>query len=194
MTSPASARPPVIEVRDLRTHLVTRWGTVKAVDGVSFAVREGETLGLVGESGSGKSMTCLSIVRLTPRSVSGVLEGTVRLEGDDLLTKSEREMQRIRGRKVAMILQDPMSSLNPVFSIGMQVREPVAAYHGLRGGALRRRAAELLASVRIPSPEARLRAFPHQLSGACDSGWWEPWPSRRLRVSSSPTSRPRAWI
>src|SRR6266702_167679 len=110
-------------------------------------------------------MTCLSIVRLTPRSVSGVLEGTVRLEGDDLLTKSEREMQRIRGRKVAMILQDPMSSLNPVFSIGMQMREPVAAYHGLRGAALRRRAAELLASVRIPSPEARLRAFPHQLSG-----------------------------
>jgi len=165
MTSPVSARPPVIEVRDLRTHLVTRWGTVKAVDGVSFAVREGETLGLVGESGSGKSMTCLSIVRLTPRSVSGLLEGTVRLEGDDLLTKSEREMQRIRGRKVAMILQDPMSSLNPVFSIGMQMREPVAAYHGLRGAALRRRAAELLASVRIPSPEARLRAFPHQLSG-----------------------------
>ncbi len=165
MTNPASARPPVIEVRDLRTHLVTRWGTVKAVDGVSFAVREGETLGLVGESGSGKSMTCLSIVRLTPRSVSGLLEGTVRLEGDDLLTKSEREMQRIRGRKVAMILQDPMSSLNPVFSIGMQMREPVAAYHGLRGAALRRRAAELLASVRIPSPEARLRAFPHQLSG-----------------------------
>jgi oligopeptide/dipeptide ABC transporter ATP-binding protein len=165
MTSPGPARPPVIEVRDLRTHLVTRWGTVKAVDGVSFAVREGETLGLVGESGSGKSMTCLSIVRLTPRSVSGVLEGTVLLDGDDLLTKSEREMQRIRGRKVAMILQDPMSSLNPVFSIGMQMREPVAAYHGLRGAALRRRAAELLASVRIPSPEARLRAFPHQLSG-----------------------------
>ena len=165
MTSPASTRPPVIEVRDLRTHLVTRWGTVRAVDGVSFAVREGETLGLVGESGSGKSMTCLSIVRLTPRSVSGVLEGAVLLDGDDLLTKSKREMQRIRGRKVAMILQDPMSSLNPVFSIGMQMREPVAAYHGLRGAALWRRAAELLASVRIPSPEARLRAFPHQLSG-----------------------------
>jgi ABC-type dipeptide/oligopeptide/nickel transport system ATPase component len=94
-----------------------------------------------------------------------VLEGTVLLDGDELLTKSEKEMQRIRGRKVAMILQDPMSSLNPVFSIGMQLREPVAAYHGLRGAALRRRAAELLASVRIPSPEARLRAFPHQLSG-----------------------------
>jgi oligopeptide/dipeptide ABC transporter ATP-binding protein len=156
---------PVIEVRDLRTHLVTRWGTVKAVDGVSFTVREGETLGLVGESGSGKSMTCLSIVRLAPRPAARILGGQVLLDGDDLLTKSEREMQRVRGRKVAMILQDPMSSLNPVFSVGMQMREPVASYHGLRGRALTERAAALLASVRIPSPRDRLRSFPHQLSG-----------------------------
>ena len=156
---------PVLDVRDLRTHLVTRWGTVKAVDGVSFSVAEGETLGLVGESGSGKSMTCLSIVRLVPRPAARILGGTVLLDGEDLLTKSEPEMQRIRGRKVAMILQDPMSSLNPVFSIGMQVREPVAMYHKLRGRALVERAADLLASVRIPSPGARLRAFPHQLSG-----------------------------
>jgi oligopeptide/dipeptide ABC transporter ATP-binding protein len=156
---------PVIEVRDLRTHLVTRWGTVKAVDGVSFAVGEGETLGLVGESGSGKSMTCLSILRLVPRPAARIVGGQVLLDGEDLLGKSEREMQRIRGRKVAMILQDPMSSLNPVFSIGMQVREPVAAYHGLRGRTLTERAAALLGSVRIPSPAERLRAFPHQLSG-----------------------------
>jgi len=156
---------PVLDVRDLRTHLVTRWGTVKAVDGVSFRVSEGETLGLVGESGSGKSMTCLSIVRLVPRPAARILGGTVLLDGEDLLTKSEPEMQRIRGRKVAMILQDPMSSLNPVFSIGMQVREPLAMYHKLRGRALIQRAADLLASVRIPSPGARLRAFPHQLSG-----------------------------
>ena len=157
--------PPVIEVEDLRTHLVTRWGTVRAVDGVSFSIDEGETLGLVGESGSGKSMTCLSIVRLTPRPAARSVGGRLRLDGDDLLAKSEREMQRIRGRKIAMILQDPMSSLNPVFSIGMQMREPVAAYHGLSGRALTERAAELLASVRIPSPAARLRNFPHQLSG-----------------------------
>jgi oligopeptide/dipeptide ABC transporter ATP-binding protein len=156
---------PVIEVSDLHTHIVTRWGTVKAVDGVSFSVVEGETLGLVGESGSGKSMTCLSIVRLVPRPAARIVSGRVRLDGEDLLTLSERAMQRVRGRKVAMILQDPMSSLNPVFSVGMQVREPVAAYHGLRGHALGRRAAELLASVKIPSPAARLRAFPHQLSG-----------------------------
>jgi oligopeptide/dipeptide ABC transporter ATP-binding protein len=156
---------PVVDVRDLRTHLVTRWGTIKAVDGVSFTVAEGETLGLVGESGSGKSMTCLSILRLTPRPAARTLGGQVLLDGEDLLAKSEREMQRIRGRRVAMILQDPMSSLNPVFSIGMQVREPVASYHALSGRALRARAAELLASVGIPSPAERLRAFPHQLSG-----------------------------
>jgi len=156
---------PVIEVRDLRTHLVTRWGTIKAVDGVSFAVAAGETLGLVGESGSGKSMTCLSILRLVPRPAARILGGQVLLDGDDLLKKSEREMQRIRGKRVAMILQDPMSSLNPVFSIGMQVREPLANYHGLSGRPLKNRAVELLASVGISSPADRLRAFPHQLSG-----------------------------
>jgi oligopeptide/dipeptide ABC transporter ATP-binding protein len=157
--------PPVIEVQNLQTHLVTRWGTVKAVDGVSFTVSAGETLGLVGESGSGKSMTCLSIVRLVPRPAARIVGGSVLLDGEDLMTKSEQEMQRLRGRKVGMILQDPMSSLNPVFSIGRQVREPVAMYHGLRGRALHERAAELLAAVRIPSPAERLRAFPHQLSG-----------------------------
>ena len=155
----------VIDVRDLRTHIVTRWGTIKAVDGVSFALAEGETLGLVGESGSGKSMTCLSVVRLVPRPAARIVGGQVLLDGDDLLTKSDAEMQQLRGRKVAMILQDPMSSLNPVFSIGMQVREPLAMYHGLRGSAGIARAIELLASVRIPAPAARLRAFPHQLSG-----------------------------
>jgi oligopeptide/dipeptide ABC transporter ATP-binding protein len=158
-------RRTVLDVRDLRTHIVTRWGTVKAVDGVSFAVGEGETLGLVGESGSGKSMTCLSIVRLVPRPAARIVHGQVLLDGQDLLAKREREMQHIRGRQVAMILQDPMSSLNPVFSIGMQMREPVASYHGLRGRPLTERAVALLASVRIPSPAERLRAFPHQLSG-----------------------------
>ena len=157
--------PPIVDVKDLHTHIVTRWGTIKAVDGVSLAVAEAETLGLVGESGSGKSMTCLSIVRLVPRAAARILGGRVLLDGEDLLAKSEEEMQQVRGRKVAMILQDPMSSLNPVFSIGMQLREPVAMYHGLRGRALTERAAALLASVRIPSPAARLRAFPHQLSG-----------------------------
>ena len=155
----------VIDVRNLKTHIVTRWGTIKAVDDVSFTVAPGETLGLVGESGSGKSMTCLSILRLVPRPAARIVGGAVILDGEDLLGKSEREMQRIRGRRVAMILQDPMSSLNPVFSVGMQVREPLAGYHGLSGRALRSRAVDLLASVGISSPESRLAAFPHQLSG-----------------------------
>jgi ABC-type dipeptide/oligopeptide/nickel transport system ATPase component len=135
------------------------------VDGVSFSVGAGETLGLVGESGSGKSMTCLSMIRLAPRQAARILGGSVLLDGEELLTKSVQEMQQIRGRKIGMILQDPMSSLNPVFSVGMQVREPVALYHGLRGQSLTERATALLASVRIPSPATRLRAFPHQLSG-----------------------------
>ena len=155
----------VIDVRRLKTHIVTRWGTIKAVDDVSFTVAPGETLGLVGESGSGKSMTCLSILRLVPRPAARIVGGAVILDGEDLLEKSEREMQRIRGRRVAMILQDPMSSLNPVFSVGMQVREPLAGYHGLSGRALRSRAVDLLASVGISSPASRLAAFPHQLSG-----------------------------
>jgi len=156
---------PVVDVRGLETRIVTRWGTIKAVDGVSFAVDEGETLGLVGESGSGKSMTCLSLIRLVPRPAARIVGGQILLDGDDVLARTEREMQDIRGRKVAMILQDPMSSLNPVFSIGMQVREAVGLYHGLRGRARSERAAALLGAVRIPSPAARLSAFPHQLSG-----------------------------
>jgi oligopeptide/dipeptide ABC transporter ATP-binding protein len=110
-------------------------------------------------------MTCLSLLRLHPRPAARILGGSIRLDGEELLTKSEREMQQVRGRKLAMILQDPMSSLNPVFSIGMQVREPLANYHGLRGRALAERAARLLGAVGISSPRARLRAFPHQLSG-----------------------------
>jgi oligopeptide/dipeptide ABC transporter ATP-binding protein len=156
---------PVVDVRDLRTHLVTRWGTIRAVDGVSFTVAEGETLGLVGESGSGKSMTCLSLVRLHPRPAGRIVGGQVLLDGEDLVALDERAMGKVRGRKVAMILQDPMSSLNPVFSVGMQLREPVAMYHRLRGRALSERAAALLTAVRIPSPTVCLRAFPHQLSG-----------------------------
>jgi oligopeptide/dipeptide ABC transporter ATP-binding protein len=132
---------------------------------VSFTVDEGETLGLVGESGSGKSMTCLSLLRLVPRPAARIVGGSVRLDGDELLVKSEREMQRIRGKKLAMILQDPMSSLNPVFSIGMQLREPLAVHQGLAGRALTERAIALLAAVGISSPAARLAAFPHQLSG-----------------------------
>jgi oligopeptide/dipeptide ABC transporter ATP-binding protein len=156
---------PVLDVRDLRTHLYTRWGTVRAVDGVSFTVDAGETLGLVGESGSGKSMTCLSIMRLAPKPAARTIGGEVLLDGEDLLKKSDRDMTAVRGARMSMILQDPMSSLNPVFTIGMQVREPLVQHLRLGGAALLERALGLLTAVGIPSPATRMQAYPHQLSG-----------------------------
>src|SRR4029450_6613011 len=108
----------LLEVRDLQTYLFTRWGVVKAVDHVSFTVAPGETLGLVGESGCGKSMTALSVLRLVPHPAGRIVGGQIIFQGEDLLTKSEADMRRLRGGKIAMILQDPMTSLNPVFTIG----------------------------------------------------------------------------
>jgi oligopeptide transport system ATP-binding protein len=156
---------PVVEVKDLHTHLVTRWGTVKAVDGVSFSVGEGETLGLVGESGSGKSMTCLSIVRLVPRPAARIVSGQVLLDGEDLLARSEREMQRIRGRKVAMILQDPMSSLNPYLTVERQMTEVLELHKGLTRKSALTLAIQTLEQVRIPDAARRIRMYPHEFSG-----------------------------
>jgi oligopeptide/dipeptide ABC transporter ATP-binding protein len=137
---------------------------VKAVDGVSFSVEAGETFGLVGESGCGKTTTCHAIVRLLPPSAR-IVSGSIELEGEDLVKKSQREMRVIRGRRIATILQDPMASLDPLFSIYDQVAEPAYYHRSLRGQRLRQRVTELLAAVRIPSPERRMRDFPHQLSG-----------------------------
>jgi oligopeptide/dipeptide ABC transporter ATP-binding protein len=157
---------PVLEVADLRTHFAGFGGArvVKAVDGVSFVLRAGETLGLVGESGSGKTTTCLSIVGLLPRGAR-IVGGHVLFEGEDLTTRSPRELRRLRGRRIAMILQDPMASLNPLFTIYRQVAEPAFFHQRLRGRSLRGRVQELLHAVRIPSPEWRMRDYPHQLSG-----------------------------
>src|SRR5213596_566291 len=119
----------ILEVDDLHTHLFTRWGVVKAVDGVSFSLREGEALGIVGESGCGKTMTALSLLRLVPRPVARIIKGKIVLEGENLLEKSEREMRAIRGRRISMILQDPQTSLNPVFTIGNQLREALQHHH-----------------------------------------------------------------
>jgi oligopeptide/dipeptide ABC transporter ATP-binding protein len=175
MTSPPPApvlRPtatgaPVLEVRDLRTYLYTRWGVTKAVDGVSFRVHAGETLGIVGESGCGKSMLALSLVRLTPKPASRTISGQVLLDGEDLLDKNEREMRAIRGKKMSMILQDPHQSLNPVYSVGNQVNEALAEHRESLGESksLRQRAVEVLRMVRIPAPERRLHNYPHELSG-----------------------------
>jgi oligopeptide/dipeptide ABC transporter ATP-binding protein len=157
---------PVLEVSNLQTHFLTFGGTrvIKAVDGVSFSLGAGETLGLVGESGSGKTTTCLSIVGLLPRAAR-IVGGRVVFEGEDLTRKSQRELRRVRGREIAVILQDPMASLNPLFTIFRQVAEPAFFHQRLRGRSLRERVTHLLRAVRIPSPEWRMRDYPHQMSG-----------------------------
>jgi oligopeptide/dipeptide ABC transporter ATP-binding protein len=157
---------PLLEVRGLQTHYFTFGGSriVKAVESVSFALLQGETLGIVGESGCGKTTTCLSIVGLLPPAAR-VVGGEIRLNGMDLTKKSPREMRRVRGRTIAMILQDPMASLNPLFSIYTQVAEPAYYHLGMRRRPLRERVQELLQAVRIPSPATRMRGYPHQMSG-----------------------------
>ena len=157
--------PVVLEVRGLRAYLHTRWGIVRAVDGVSFSLRAGETLGLVGESGCGKTMTGLSLVRLLPEPAGRIVEGQVLLDGEDLVTKSESEMRRVRGRRVSMILQDPQTSLNPVFTIGDQILEALRLHRTDGQGSLTSRAQEALRRVKVAAPEQRMRAYPHQMSG-----------------------------
>lgn len=154
----------LIEVEDLRTSLFLRRGEVRAVDGISFSIDAGETLGLVGESGSGKSIAALSLLRLVP-DPGKVVGGSVMFDGVDLLSLSEQQMRGYRGRRLSMILQDPLSSLNPVLTVGDQVGEGLRIHRGLKGRPLRDRVVELFRSVRIPSPEARLRDYPHQFSG-----------------------------
>ena len=158
--------PPLLQVSDLRTHFFTFGGTrvVKAVDNIGFTLHEGETLGLVGESGCGKTTTCLSLVRLLPPA-GRIVGGSIAFAGEELITKSPGAMRRIRGRRIAMILQDPMVSLNPLFTISKQVGEPAYFHLGLRGRALKARVQKLLKAVRIPSPEMRMREYPHQMSG-----------------------------
>lgn len=154
-----------LEVKNLKTYFFTRRGVTKAVDEVSFRLKVGQTLGLVGESGCGKSVTCLSILRLVPQPAGRIVGGEILLQGEDLLKKNEEEMRKIRGGKISMILQDPMSSLNPVFSIGNQLTEAIKIHRGLKGQSLWERAKEALEMVRIPSPEICLKNWPHQLSG-----------------------------
>lgn len=157
--------PPLLEVTDLQTHFFTQDGLVRAVNGVSFYVEKGETLGIVGESGSGKSVTSLSVMRLIPNPPGKIVGGKILFDGEDLLGYNEEEMRKIRGKNIAMIFQDPMTSLNPVLTIGRQITESLELHMKLSGKEARRRAAELLALVGIPSPENRLDDYPHQFSG-----------------------------
>ena len=155
----------ILAVKNLKTYFFTRRGIVKAVDDVSFSVAKGETLGLVGESGSGKSITCLSILRLVPRPAGRIVSGQIVLAGDDLLSKSEREMKQVRGKRISIILQDPMTSLNPVFTIGYQVGVPIALHQRLDKKSVGEKVLDMLHKVRIPSPKVRIKDYPHQMSG-----------------------------
>jgi oligopeptide/dipeptide ABC transporter ATP-binding protein len=155
----------ILDVKNLHTYIFPRWGVVKAVDGVSFTVREGETLGLVGESGSGKTMTALSLLRLIPRPAARIVKGEIWLDGENLLEKSAKEMRRVRGRKIAMILQDPQTSLNPVFTVGNQLIEAIRMHYRERSRALLQRAEQALRMVKVAAPATRLHNYPHQMSG-----------------------------
>lgn len=155
----------ILEVKDLKTHFFTRRGIVKAVDGVSFPLKEGETLGLVGESGCGKSVTCFSVIGLVEKPAGRIVGGEVFFDGEDLLLKSEKEMDKIRGEQISMILQDPMTSLNPLFTIGYQVAEPIKIHQNLDKQNVWGKVIEMLKRVRIPSPEVRMQEYPHQMSG-----------------------------
>lgn len=155
----------VLKVEDLKTYFHTRTGVVKAIDGISFEIRKGETLGLVGESGSGKSMTAWSILGMVPKPAGRIESGHIYYQGEDLLQKDEEEMQDIRGKGICMVMQDPLTSLNPVFNVGNQIIETLRMDSNEPKATLRERAIKLLASVRIPAPETRLSAYPHELSG-----------------------------
>jgi oligopeptide/dipeptide ABC transporter ATP-binding protein len=158
--------PPLLELRNLSTHYVSARGTrvVRAVDEVSLSLEAGSTLGIVGESGSGKSTLALTILRLLPPAAR-ITSGEILFEGEDLRTKSDVEMRRIRGQRIAMILQDPMASLNPLFTIGDQVAEPLRVHEGVGRRGAWSRATDLLKAVRISAPESRVREYPHQMSG-----------------------------
>ena len=155
----------ILQVNDLHTYFFNRRGVTKAVDGITFTLRQGETLGIVGESGCGKTMTALSLLGLVPRPAARIVSGEIILDGEDLTKKSEEEMRKIRGRKISMILQDPQTSLNPVFSIGNQVIEALGISEKTNRKSMFNRAVESLRSVRVAAPESRMSDYPHQMSG-----------------------------
>jgi peptide/nickel transport system ATP-binding protein len=156
---------PILEVNDLRTYFYTRDGVVRSVDGVSFSVSEGETLAIVGESGCGKSVTSLSILRLIASPPGKIVSGSIRFHSEDLLGFSDEQMRDIRGDKISMIFQEPMTSLNPVLTIGRQIGEVLELHRQCTKEEVRTRILELLKMVNIPEPESRIDEYPHQLSG-----------------------------
>jgi peptide/nickel transport system ATP-binding protein len=156
---------PLLDVRGLKTQLSLEEGPVLAVDDVSFSIPPGGTLGVVGESGCGKSLTALSVMRLVPEPPGRVVGGQIRFQGEDLLALPEARMRRVRGRHLSMVFQEPMTSLNPVYTVGEQIAEGVRLHQGLSRAAAREHAVEMLRRVGIPAPEQRVDSYPHQLSG-----------------------------
>ena len=155
----------LLDVTDLRTHFFTREGVVRAVDGVSFSLEKGKTLGIVGESGCGKSVTALSIIGLIPKPPAKIVSGSVVYEGQDLTKLSENKLEDLRGREIAMIFQDPMTSLNPTLTIGTQIIETIRRHYDVPKAQARKKAIELLEEVRIPRAANRLDDYPHRFSG-----------------------------
>jgi peptide/nickel transport system ATP-binding protein len=156
---------PILSVENLQTHFFTREGITRAVDGLSFEVGAGETLAIVGESGCGKSITALSVMQLLPRGLARTVGGAVRFQGRDLLGLDEKEMKRIRGDRIAMVFQEPMTSLNPVLTVGFQIAEAVMIHQGKSRAEAWKRAQEMLDLVRIPDAARRMKNYPHQFSG-----------------------------
>jgi len=155
----------LLSIRGLRTYFYTESGVAKAVDGVDLDIAEGEVLGLVGESGSGKSVTALSVLRLIPDPPGRIVAGEILYKGRDLLKISQDEIREIRGNEISMVFQEPMTSLNPVFTIGMQVMEVIQAHQQVSKDEAHRRAVEILTEVGIPEPESRMKQYPHHFSG-----------------------------
>ena len=183
MSAPMPA--PMLAVEGLQTRFYTRAGTLKAVDGVSFTLGRGETLAIVGESGCGKSVTALSLMRLVADPPGRIVAGSVRLEGTELLALDEAAMRRVRGKLISMIFQEPMTSLNPVMTIGRQIGESLVLHEGLSRNAALGRAVELLQLVGIPEPAQRAREYPHQLSGGM---------RQRAMIAMALACRPRVLI
>jgi len=155
----------LLEVEDLRTYFYTDEGVVKSVDGVSFEIKKGETFGLVGESGCGKSVTALSIMKLIPDPPGKIVSGKIEFEGEDLAKLTEKQMQKIRGNKISMIFQEPMTSLDPVFTIGSELIETIQLHQDLKKDEAYGQSVEMLKLVGIPDPERRMKQYPHELSG-----------------------------
>ncbi len=164
-SSPSGAAQPLLKVEDLRVEFQTRRGAATVLNGVDFHIRGGETLCVVGESGCGKSMTALALLRLIPSPPGRISSGRVLFQGEDLLRASEDRMREVRGNRISMIFQEPMTSLNPVFSVGNQIGESLRLHAGLDARQARERSIEMLRQVGIPAPEQRVDEYPHQLSG-----------------------------